>query len=341
MREIAIHDRASLRDYYRHFARVEAADVSSLYYDWALAVAEDDEVIEALLQLPEGKRQANLLFAAMRVQGIELRPWDQIRDETLQQWEAIRDTILTRRAQTNEAGRIAVLNMAFSYIQQQTHRPLALIEVGASAGLCLYPDAWPIRYKREGHDDVVLTPRGPLTARAELSCSLSGDVAAPAELPDIAWRAGIDLNPLDLTSQEDRQWLQALVWPGMEYRLERIKAGAELVQQDPPRLAGGDLNQMLPELLGQVPAGAVPVVFHSAVLVYVSAQQRALFHEQVRGSGAYWVSNEGLAIFSEIQEKLPAEDPERSGFILALDGEPLARTGPHGQYLEALQSSRG
>ncbi|GAA4918134.1 DUF2332 domain-containing protein [Nesterenkonia rhizosphaerae] len=356
MREMPADDASSeLREYYRHFAQVEAAPVSPLYQDWAEGVAADAELLEKLLQLPAPKRQANLLFAAARIAQVPLLPWAQVRQAVLQQWDQIRHLMLTRRTQTNEAGRLAVLNLAFSRIAEQTRRPLALLEVGSSAGLCLYPDAWPIHYrftdtavdasgepvdletgKSTAHDGARLTPRGVLNSAVELTSELTG-IQAPEKLPEVAWRGGIDVNPLDLRNPEDLDWLKALVWPGMEYRLKRLEAGAQLVSEQPPRIFTGDLNELLPQALAEVPEGAVPVVFHSAVLVYLSAEERAHFVEQVQASGVRWVSNEGLGVFPQIAAKLPREDPDRSGFILALDGEPLARTGPHGQYAKSLE----
>lgn len=335
MREIQTEDVPRLREHYRHFTEVEAAEISPLYAEWAQGVAADEEIIELLMELPPEKRQANLVFAAARVHGAPLVAWPSVKEHISRHWTVIAETIGKRRTQTNEAGRIAVLNYAFSRIAEETGQPLALIEVGAAAGLGLYPDSWPIHYTRTDSDGHRLSPRGSMVSSAELRCEVSG-IEPPERLPEIAWRAGIDLNPLDLTDHADRQWLQMLIWPGMEYRLERIEAGAELIQADPPYLVSGDLLEELPGVLEQVPEGSVPVVFHSAVLVYLSAGDRARFLDQVRDSGARWVSNEGLGIFPEIAAKLPGEDPERSGFILALDGEPLARTGPHGQYLHGL-----
>lgn len=342
MREIQTEDLAQVREFYQHFAEVEAPGHSELYEQWAGAVVDDDDTLALLMELPAPKRQPNLLFAAARVNEVPLLEWSQAREVLLKRWDAVRQTMLARRTQTNEAGRIALLNYAFDRIAAETDRPLALIEVGCAAGLCLYPDAWPIRYTRTDHDDAALstsgqlTPSGPLASAVELVCELDG-VAPPAQLPEVAWRAGIDLNPLDLTDDANRQWLQALVWPGMEYRLERITAGAELVVTDPPELFAGDLNETLPEVLAQVPGGAQPVVFHSAVLAYLSREDRARFVEQVRASGARWVSNEGLGVLPEIRAQLPGDEEDGSGFVLALDGEPLARTGPHGQYLRALR----
>lgn len=332
MRELPDDDAAQLREYYRHFATVEAAEVSPLYAEWAAAAAEDDEVLGLLAEVPASKRQPNLLFAAARIHGVELQPWAEARQQVIQRWEAIAETLRTRRTQTNEPGRLAVLNLAFARIADEEGRPLALIEVGASAGLCLYPDAWPLRYQPGGQ---LLSPAGPLYSGVELSCTLEG-IERPSGLPEVVWRAGADLNPLDLTRTEDGDWLRALVWPGMEHRLERLDAGARLVAQEPPHLARGDLNEQLAGLLAQVPAGAVPVVFHSAVLVYLPCEERARFLEQVRASGARWVSNEGPTVFPQVQQKLSQDEVQRQGFVLALDGEPLARTGPHGQSARAL-----
>ncbi|RJN32203.1 DUF2332 domain-containing protein [Nesterenkonia natronophila] len=326
-----------MQRFYRHFADVEAAPVSPLYAEWAKAVADDPAILELLLELEAQKRQPNLLFAAARVHGVPLVPWSQARQVLQARWGAVRATMRQRRTQTNEAGRIAVLNLAFARIAAETGEPLALIEVGCSAGLCLYPDAWPTRYTSDA-DTTLLSPSGSLTSTVELSCELHG-LQPPDRLPEVAWRAGIDLNPLDLTIGLNRQWLEALVWPGMEYRVERIRAGAQLVAACPPVLSTGDLNEKLPEVLAQVPDCATPVVFHSAVLAYLSPQERETFVHQLRGTGVRWVSNEGPGVLPEIAEQLPEEDAVGSGFILALDGRPLARSGPHGQYLESLRKA--
>jgi hypothetical protein len=56
--------------------------------------------------------------------------------------EPLRALILSRSTQTNEPARCAVLLPALVCLPQ----PLALIEVGASAGLCLYPDRYGYDY---------------------------------------------------------------------------------------------------------------------------------------------------------------------------------------------------
>ena len=59
------------------------------------------------------------------------------------------------------------------------------------------------------------------------------------------WRAGIDLNPLDVADPDDVHWLSCLVWPGEGDRAERLAAAIELARQDPPPLVRGDLVDRL------------------------------------------------------------------------------------------------
>lgn len=333
-------DEAALEElatYYRHFAQVEAAGVSPRYTEWAHGVSQDAEMLARLARLPAAKRQANLLFAAARLHGVEAEAWSRARALISLRWPQIEATMRTRATQTNEPGRIATLNLAFARIQAQEPAPLALIEVGASAGLCLYPDAWPVRYRTGATAEVLLSPgEGELCSTVKLECELHG-LDVPAALPRVGHRAGIDLNPLDVTAEGDLRWLEMLIWPGMEHRTPRLAAGAELVAADPPQLHAGDLNERLAEVLAQVPASMTPVVFHTAVLAYLSREDRRRFRRQVEASGARWVSNEGLRVVEGIAEQLSEETESESGFVLSLDGQPLARTAPHGQSARALR----
>lgn len=356
MRELPEDDAGRLREYYRHFAEVEAAPVSPLYAEWARAAADDDVVLERLLQLPASRRQANLLFAAARLHGVPVGPWAEAREHIVEHWEGIARTMRVRRTQTNEAGRMAVLNLAFARIAEQTGKPLALIEVGASAGLCLYPDAWPVRYTERAVQEAgsgasgtessgraqgaehcahtVLRPAGDLRSRVELDCQLRG-VAPPARLPEVAWRAGIDLNPIDAGDADARAWLDTLIWPGQETRRHRLRNALDIAARERPRVVGGDLLQALPDLAAQAPAEATLVVFHSAVLAYLDAESRAGFVEMVGALPGHWISNEGRSVLP-VSADLDMADAGK--FVLAVDGVPRALTDPHGGAVTSLDA---
>ena len=102
----------------------------------------------------------------------------------------------------------------------QLRPPLALLEVGASAGLCLLPDHYGYDY-----GNARLDPTVPGDAGAPVfPCNVSGAVPIPKSIPRIAWRAGLDLHPLDVRSDHDMAWLETLVWPGQNERAARLHA---------------------------------------------------------------------------------------------------------------------
>src|SRR5699024_5523426 len=127
-----------LRRYYRTFARVAAADTSPVSAEWAQGVAEDAATIALLPALPQPTRRAHLLLAAARHLGSGTGTFAQLRAWLLEHWDETRALMLERSTQTNEAGRCAVLLPELARLDG----PLSLIEVGASAGLCLYPDRY-------------------------------------------------------------------------------------------------------------------------------------------------------------------------------------------------------
>ena len=52
----------------------------------------------------------------------------------------------------------------------------------------------------------------------------------PVEVPQIVWRAGPDLNPLNVSGRTDMQWLEALVWPEQAKRLDNLRAAIEIAR---------------------------------------------------------------------------------------------------------------
>ena len=318
-------DFAALRQRYLDFAENEAKGVSPLYEALARGVAQSDALLRFLAPLPRPKQQPNLLFAAVR--HLYGTPGDTRHLEELVERhpEPIRALILARSTQTNEPGRCATLLPALAGLPQ----PLALLEVGASAGLCLLPDLYAYDYGR-----VRLAPEGADGERAPVfPCRANDATPLPDRLPRIAWRAGLDLNPLDVRDAEEAAWLETLVWPGQEARAERLRAAMDVARHHPPRVVQGDLLRDLPALAATAPADATLVVFHTAVLAYVAPADRERFLDTVRALDAVWISNEGPAVFPRISAKVHPRPPVNRA-VLAIDGEPVALTGFHGQSID-------
>jgi hypothetical protein len=317
--------RVNTADWYQHFATQEARGSSPCYEQWAAGIAQDGELLALVDTLPGPSRQPNLVLAACRLAGIVPAPYESFRRQVVTRWPEIRAIALAHRTQTNEVGRCATVLPLLASLPQ----PLALLEVGASAGLCLYPDRFSYQYGPSSRIDPV---DGPSTAT--LHCSTTGSLPRPLKLPEIVWRAGIDLNPLDVKSADDTRWLEALVWPEHEQRRLRLRCAIGLALADPPALVKGDLLDALVETAALAPRDATLVVFHSAVLSYLSPEERRRFVHAVRQLPGHWISNEGAAVI----DYPPGSTPERpdsstSVFVVAMDGIPLAYAGPHGQWL--------
>ncbi|GAB3562258.1 DUF2332 domain-containing protein [Spelaeicoccus albus] len=335
-----------LAEYYTRFADVEAHGVSDRYEEWARGVATDEEVKALLDALPPQKRQANLVFAAARWCGAPLADYRDFRDYLLRSWDAVAAVIRARSTQTNEPARCATLLPALARIDG----PIALLEVGASAGLCLYPDRYSYRY--HGPSGTTRLDADGVPAPVVLDCAIDRDDDVPTRLPDVVWRAGIDLHPVDVADPGQLAWLDTLIWPGQEARRANLHAAASVVTADRPTIVAGDLTRELNRQAAAAPPDATLVVFHSAVLAYLPSEKRQHFARQVSALDAVWLSNEGPSVLPQIAARMSRATQATRGhadavapaqiadgaFVLAVDGRPVARTGPHGQFYRRLEA---
>lgn len=316
-----------LRARYRDFAEYEATGHSSRYVELAYAVTDSEALLGFISSLPAHKQQPNLVFAAIRHLYGTPRSAQHFTDLVASHAEPIRALILQRSTQTNEPGRCASLLPALGLLPE----PLALLEVGASAGLCLLPDCYGYNYGtfqlRPPHESV---PPAPV-----FSCRVDAATPLPNRVPQVVWRAGLDLNPINLHDPEQAAWLETLVWPGQEARAERLRGAMAVARTRAPLVLQGNLLTDLPDLAKKAPEGATLVIFHSAVLAYLTAEESQRFVGLVRELDAVWISNESPDVLPELGGKLNEPLPPDQ-FLLCMDGEPLAVTAPHGQSIRWL-----
>jgi hypothetical protein len=313
---------------YRKFAADEAHGKSPLYEDLAQRIASDRLILSFLSELPRQKQQPNLLFAAVKYLHGAPRDWDDFRTFVRQHGGEVAAIMKTRSTQTNVPERCATLLPSMARLPQ----PLALLEVGASAGLCLLPDYYAYAYG--GH--TVPPARTAATPPPTLACRASPGTPLPARGVEVGWRAGLDSEPIDVNNDDQIAWLEALIWPGEPSRLENLRAALAIARQDRPRIIRGDLRADLAQLAAEAPRDMTLVVFHTAVLAYVeSREDRAAFARTVRGLGTVWICNEAAGVFPEISAKASRPGPPHHA-LLSLDGEPIAWTDLHGVSIEWL-----
>lgn len=317
---------------YRHFAEREAAGSSPTFVAWADAVVRTAEIQDLLVPLSRREQQPNLVFAAARRLGAVPGDPHSLLTTLTTRWAEAREIIRTRRTQTNEAARCALLLPLLARIAGEG-RPLALLEVGASAGLCLQPDRYSYRYRyADGTTHEVDPAAG--RSRVLIDCDVAGDVPLPTQMPEVVWRAGLDLDPLDPTDPGTVDWLETLIWPEHEDRRARLRAAIALARQDPAPVHRGDLLTDLRTVADQAPRDATPVVFHSQVLVYVAdAADRARFVETVSALPGHWISNEGTGVLDVPLPAGVAAPAPGTLTTVALDGRAVALGHGHGRSL--------
>jgi hypothetical protein len=326
--EPAVTDpREKIAEGFRRFAR-EAAGRSPLYVEIAETVAATPWTLDFLAGMPEAKWQPNVLLAVVRYLFGTPGSGGEFLVLVREHADEIAETMAVRSTQTNEPARCATLLPVLARLPQ----PLALLEVGASAGLCLLPDYY--AYDYGGHAVQPSATCG--VAAPRFACRAGPGTPLPDRGVEVAWRAGLDLNPVDLGDDAEVRWLEALIWPGEEYRVPRLRAACELARVVSPRVIKGDLRSDVPALAAQAPAYATLVVFHTAVLAYVrDPADREAFASSTARVGATWIANEGRRVIPGLPDPGRAHaDP--AAFLLCVDARPVAWTDGHGTWIDWL-----
>ncbi len=237
-----------------------------------------------------------------------------------------RDFIQATTPQTNEVMRASALLPGFLEIARRTDKPLALCEIGASAGLNLICD----RFALEAGGVRCGAQSGPV----RLSPEWQG-APAPAGRLEIAARAGCDLAPIDIRRAESRRRLRAYVWGDQPGRLARLDAVLRLAQEaeDFPAIEQSAAADFLARILQRPVSGVARVVYHSVVWPYLSAGERAQVTRLIEQAGGKadadaplawlkfeWGADQGLM---DIRLRLwPGGSEER-----------LGRSHPHGNRI--------
>ena len=308
---------------YGRFAREEAPGRSALYLDWSAGIATDPGMQAILARIPATHRQPPLVFAVTRMLGAPEAPYRKWASWVGAHADAVVAECARRSVQTNEPLRCAALLPALSGLPG----PIALLEIGASAGLCLYPDRYSYRY-RGGPD---LDPVDGVST-VVLESAVRGD--PPLRMPEVVWRAGIDLAPLGASDAEARRFLISLAWPGETGRAGRIEAALDIAAAEPPLLVRGDATEpdVLKRLAASAPPGSTLVITTPGVLSHIPRAGRERLFETVRAMDAEWVSIDPPGLRDHWR---PGIDPSMwEGFVLTRNAAPLAVVDPLGALVE-------
>ena len=314
----ALRSDRALAERFRRFAADECSEASDegagsrTYEILSETVANDPALLGMARWCRVGQPIPNLLFAAVKrtlacFPGSELaghyrsaqaggRPTPNLARAFTAFALAHRDRIIqyleSRMVQTNEVGRCAYLLPGFLTIAAENPgRALALLDVGASARLNLNWDEY--RYRYSSGDEF-----GPTDSPVVIECDArNGLPKLPTAFPQVSFRVGIDLAPVNLGDDEEYRWMQALVWPEHGERAAALSSARDVWIHSRPTVLQGDTVELLPDTLRDIPEDSALCVFHCHTLNQFPAAARERFADILRAESMerviYHIPSEG------------------------------------------------
>ncbi|MGO9560443.1 MAG: DUF2332 domain-containing protein [Acidimicrobiales bacterium] len=311
---------ADLAHIWRWFGETQFPNYSPIYERIALGVAKEKDVLELVLEAPPAAHLPTNLLAAVHYELLagfqhpladvyagrsDADPVPLFLDVCRVRRAELGSLLATRRIQTNECGRSALIGPGLTWLATRFGKAIALVDVGTSAGLNLLCDLYRLDYGSHGAS-------GPIDSPVQISCRVDGGNPPIAwQLPQVVARVGIDRSPIDLADGADARWLLACVWPDTG-RLERTAAAINLARGHRLEVVLGDANAVLPAVLAGVPPEALVVVVTTWVFAYFAAEERRRFSGLLAAASlerpVAWLSAEGRGTVAELTELAVASD---------------------------------
>jgi len=268
-----------LSDRFQQFS-IECKGSSKLYELLSLHIAGEKEILRLGAYARSGQPIPNLLFGAVHyllLKGIDhpLKDFymsitknpDKMENcppfftDFCSKYEnEIIHLLQTKLVQTNEVRRCAYLYPAFCYIYELTKQPLALIEIGTSAGFQLLWDQYKYSY---GTGEIYGNKNSNIHLMSEIKSSNSPFFFE--EPPPVSHRIGTDLHINNVSNQDDYLWLMALIWPEHHDRRTMLREVAQVVNNNNLKLIQGDGITLIPKITEQVKDNSTLCIFHTHV----------------------------------------------------------------------------
>jgi len=228
--------------------------------------------------------------------------------------------------QTNEIARAAMLLPGFLAIGREFGMPMAVREIGASAGLNLLFDQFHYRYGDSCWGDEA--------SPVKLVPQVHGTPPPLGGFLDVSSRAGCDLAPVNVANGADRLRLKSYVWADQKARLERLEAAISLVEQTPVTLQRADASGFLAAQLAQRNENEVFVLFHSIMWQYLPGKTQRQIENCLDEAGN--VAGAPPLAWLRMEPISPADSCATLRLSLWPGGQTrdLARCDYHGRWIE-------
>jgi hypothetical protein len=256
---------------------------------------------------PEGPAAGRALIELIELEHARLEPW------------------LASVPQTNEVRRSAALLGGFLEVSARTRLPLALREIGASAGLNLLFDRFHYALGPHRWGD----PSSPVRIEVEWQGSGAPPFATPLAVES---RRGCDLAPIPLADPQAQRRLEAYVWPDQPGRLSNLRAAIALAREAGVDVEASGAAAWLARELVPTGENVTSVVFHSVMWSYVAAEEREAIRRVIEAAGARASERAPLA-WLQLEDGMPRTALRLRLWPFAPEERILAESHPHATWI--------
>ncbi len=325
------------------FAERECKGSSLLYEYLSKKIASDENLLEICSIARAGQPVPNLLFGAVHylllhgkehplkeyypsiVNNPKLfnESFEDFKDFCLKYRNEIESILKTKLVQTNEVRRCAYLYPAFCTIYEKAKKPLALVEIGTSAGLQLLWDKYSYSY---GQNNIY----GNKDSKLNISAEIKGEniPILHSTPPPVLTRVGLDLNIVDLKNEEEHLWLKSLIWPEHKERLFMFEEAASYIKDGSVHLVDGDGISLLSEYIENIPEDSAICIFHTHVANQISLEMKKRLLKTVEAIGK---ERDVFHIYNNVQDRFLHLDYYLNGIE---SQNTIAATDGHGRWFE-------
>ena len=317
---------------------------SSLIYEYlSKQIAMDNSLLKIASNAREGQPAPNLLFGAVHYLLLKGREhplkdyypsivgtpktykdsFPVFKDFCLNYQKEIEVILKMKLVQTNEVRRCSYLYPAFCIIYELAKKPLALIEIGTSAGLQLYWDKYSYSY---GKDDLYGNVDSELPITAEIKGANMPFLLKTA--PPVTSRIGFDLQTIDTHDEEEELWLKSLIWPEHNERLFLFDKALHYRKEASLNIINGDGVSLLPQYVEAIPEDSVICIFHTHVANQLPIEGKQLLLQTVDAIGT---ERDVFHLYNNIQDRFLHLDYYLAG---KKNENSIADTDGHGRWFK-------
>ena len=261
----------------------------------------------------DGAEVAAILNAVFVKHDAELLPW------------------LDGPPQTNEAGRSAGLMTGILHLARRYGPKFEVLEIGSSAGLNLLIG----RYRF----DLGGVSAGPADSPVAIKPEWRGPPPPPAPVEIVSAR-GVDIQPLDLSTNRDAERLEAYCWVDNTERQARLEKTIAMVRIEGVNLEQGDAADWVEARLAEPqPEAVTRVLMHSVVWQYLPDATQQRIADAMTAAGERATPGRPLGwVMMEPNRDLNRHEVRVRGWPGDTPMQLVALTHAHGAWVEALAS---